>query len=561
MATKYKIMLLAALVWVSGCSLKEKTFDTVISDTFIKSEDDVFYQLNGVYSFFPTYASFKSNLPYQIIDGADDIAVTNSTKRLFNQRTVSSSNTYFTGAWSRFYQTINNANALMQTLENLPEGVVPDDYKNRILGELYYLRAFSYFYLVRLYGGVPIHTEAIQGGSDFYPVRNSVAEVYAQIFDDFTKASEQCIPFSQQPAGEFGHATKGSAQAMLSLAYLTYANDIDLGTEQGDSKQYYQLAKDYADSVIQSNEYSLVSDYADLWDVAKEKNAYKEVIYAIQFTRDATAASTNSRGSELCYYFQPTTRYHVCGNPTNGQGAGTTRLQPWFVEMYTEGEYAGDYRSEVSFLTRWSYKGTTREAIAFPETAKSNEVVEQYPYINKYLDPDGLQARNNEPDFYIIRLSEVYLIKAEAENELNGPTPEAYEAFNKLRERARHADGSARTTPADLASGLSREQFRLAVFNERGLELVGEGHRWFDAIRTRYLDNKRTMEQYRYEDFYPAMAAKTAPSYNKTTKTWGGGRVEPLSVVNWTPRFLRWPIPSPEIDANPNTTQNTEYGW
>ena len=228
--------------------------------------------------------------------------------------------------------------------------------------------------------------------------------------------------------------------------------------------------------------------------------------------------------------------------------------------MYSQGEYAGDYRSEVSFLTRWSYQGTSREGITFPETASSNEVVQLYPYINKYADPNGLQARNNENDFDIIRLSEVYLIKAEAENELNGPTPEAYTAFNMLRQRARLADGNVRTTPSDLQPGLSKEKFRLAIFNERGLEFVGEGHRWFDAIRMRYLDNKRTMIQYRYEDFYPAMA-KSAPSYNKTTHTWGGGLVQPLNVVSWTPKFLLWPIPSPEIDANPNMTQNTEYGW
>lgn len=560
MATNYKLIIITALMWATSCSLKEKIYDTVISDTFIQSEDDVFYQLNGVYSYFPTYGSFKANLPYQIIDGGDDIAVSNSTKRLFNERTISSSNSYFTSAWSGFFSTINNANALLGTLEKLPDGVVSGAYKDRIMGELYFMRAFSYFYLVRLYGGVPIHTEPTQGSSDFYPARNSVEEVYSQIFEDFTKAAQQCIPFSQQPAREFGHATKGAAQAMLSLAYLTYANNIDLGTQQGDAKKYYQLAEDYADSVIQSNEYSLVNNYADLWNVALEKDAYQEVIFAIQFTRDATAASASSRGSELAYFLQPTNRYNVCGNPTDGKGAGTTRLQPWFVQMYRDGEYAGDYRSEVSFLTRWSYRGTTREDITFPETPGSNEVIEQYPYINKYVDPNGLQARNNENDFYIIRLSEVYLIKAEAENELNGPTADAYLAFNKLRERARHADGNVRTTPADLGPGLSREQFRLAIFNERGLELVGEGHRWFDAIRMRYLDNTRTMEQYRYEDFYPALT-KAAPAYNKTTHTWEGGVVQPLNVVSWTPRFLLWPIPSPEIDANPNMTQNIEYGW
>ncbi|HWV65285.1 RagB/SusD family nutrient uptake outer membrane protein, partial [Chitinophaga sp.] len=431
---------------------------------------------------------------------------------------------------------------------------------DRVMGELCFMRAFSYFYLVRLYGGVPIHTQSVQGNSDFYPARNSVEEVYDLIFDDLKKAAEKCIPYSQQPAREFGHATKGAAQAMLSLAYLTYGNTLDLKGQSGESKNFYQLAKNYADSIIQSNEYFLISNYADLWNVDMEKNAYREVIFGIQFTRDGTAASASSRGSELAYFLQPVSRFNICGNPTDGAGAGTTRLQPWFVQMYKEGEYANDYRSEVSFLTRWSYKGTARQSITFPEVASSNELVEQYPYINKYIDPKGLQARNNENDLYVIRLSEVYLIKAEAENELNGPTSEAYAAFNMLRQRARLADGTPRATPVDLQPGLSKQAFRLAIFNERGLELVGEGHRWFDAVRMRYLDNKRTMEEYRYTEFYPAMDKK-APTYNATTHTWTGGLVQPLNVVAWSSKFLLWPIPSSEIDANPKMTQNTEYGW
>ncbi|CAL1518760.1 RagB/SusD family nutrient uptake outer membrane protein [Chitinophaga sp. MM2321] len=559
MTTKYIAILIAAFM-LTGCSLKEKIYDSAISDTFIKSENDALFQLNGVYSFFPTFNCFKSNLPYQIIDGGDDIAVTNSTKRLFNERTVSSSNIYFTSAWSSFFNTINNANALMETLEKTTPGILSESYKDRIMGELYFMRAFSYFYLVRLYGGVPLHTQSVQGNADFYPARNSVEEVYNLIFEDLKKATEKCIPYSQQPAKEFGHATKGAAQAILSLAYLTYANSLDLKGQSGDSKTYYQFAANYADSVIQSHEYFLISNYADLWNVDLEKNAHKEVIFSIQFTRDGTAASASSRGSELAYFLQPTTRFNICGNPTDGAGAGTTRLQPWFVQMYKEGQFANDYRSEVSFLTRWSYKGTAREAVAFPEITNANEIVEQYPYINKYIDPKGLQARNNENDFYVIRLSEVYLIKAEAENELNGPSSDAYTAFNMLRQRARLADGNQRTTPENLPAGLSKQEFRLAVFNERGLELVGEGHRWFDAVRMRYLDDKTTMVEYRYNKFYPTMTLK-APAYNATTHTWTGGLVQPLNVVSWSPKFLLWPIPSPEIDANPNMTQNTEYGW
>lgn len=554
MRLKYNLLILLAIL--TSCSLEEKIYDSAIADTFVKSEDDVLSVLSGVYSYLPTYNCYKSNLNYQILYGGDDIATSSSTQRLFVERTVSSSNNYFTTPWTSFYQTINNANALMETLEKKEIG--SDGFKTRVMGELYFMRAFCYFNLVRLHGGVPIKTESTNGNSDFYPVRNSVDEVYTFIFNDLVKASTSCLPSSKQPTDEFGHATKGAAQAILSLAYLTYANYNDLQGQSSKAQEYYQLAENYADSVISSNEYSLVSDYANLFDVNKEKSAYQEVIFAIQHTRDATAASASSRGSELPYYTQPSYRYYICGNVTNGAGAGTLRIQPWFYDLCSTGDYTNDYRTEVSFVTRFKDRDTQNERITYPQVRKANEGTEQYPYLNKYADPDGLQARNNENDFYIIRLSEVYLIKAEAENEINGPTDQAYNAFNKLRTRARLADGTSRTTPADLELGLSKEQFRLKIFNERGLELVGEGHRWFDSVRMKYTDNQRTMIQYRYEDFYPPMT-KSAPSYNATTKTWGGGRVQPLNVVNWTPKFLIWAIPSSEIDANSNMTQNP--GW
>ncbi|MGV8090577.1 MAG: RagB/SusD family nutrient uptake outer membrane protein [Mangrovibacterium sp.] len=554
MRLKYKLLLLLAII--TGCSLEEKIYDSAIAETFIRTENDVLAVLGGVYSYLPSYSSYKANLTYQILYGGDDVATTAVTPRLFTERTVPSSNVYFVSPWTSYYQTINCANALLKTLET--SEAVSESFRTRIMGELYFMRAFCYFNLVRLHGGVPIKTEATDGDSDFYPVRNSVEEVYTLVFEDLVKASADCIPFSEQPAGEFGHATKGAAQTILSLAYLTYANNKDLAGQNSEARPYYQLAENYADSVLLSNEYSLVSNYADLFDVNKERSAYQEVIFAIQHTRDATAASTSGKGGELAYFTQPTTRYYICGNVINGQGAGQLRIHPWFYDLCSTGDYTNDYRTEVSFLTRFRYQDTQAERITYPEVRKAAETTEQYPYLNKYVDPDGYQARNNENDFYIIRLSEVYLIKAEAENELNGPTDQAYAAFNQLRARARLANGTARTTPPDLQPGLTKEQFRLKIFDERGLELVGEGHRWFDAIRMRYLDNQRPMIQYRYEDFYPSMA-KTAPSYSVSTNTWGGGRVLPTSVVAWTPKFLIWAIPSSEIDANPNMTQNP--GW
>ena len=182
-------------------------------------------------------------------------------------------------------------------------------------------------------------------------------------------------------------------------------------------------------------------------------------------------------------------------------------------------------------------------------------------YSNKYVDAKGYDQRNNENDFFVIRFSEIYLIKAEALNEL-GRTTEAYAPFNELRKRARLANGTARTTPLDLATGIDKENFRLAVFNERGLELVGEGQRFFDMVRMRYPNTNTTMMQWRLETFYPnlATAQKALPSWDSTSKTWKGGRVYTSNIVPWNVRFLLYPIPNSEFDSNPNIgTQNP--GW
>ena len=547
------------LVLGSCKKLDEKIYSSVDSDTFIKTEKDAISQLYGAYSYLSTYNGFKSLTTYPIIYAGDDVMTSGGVAGAFPTRALAASHAYFVGPWTTFYQTIENANAMMQAVQKA-DGL-STTFRNRIMGELYFLRGFSYFYLVRLYGGVPIHTEPTTGSSDFYPKRNTVEEVYALIISDLKKASNACLPYSKQQGSEFGRATKGAAQAMLSLVYLTQGNNLDLKPSTIPSAASYENAKLYADSVITSNEYTLLPNYASLFDVEQEKNAYKEVIFGIQFARDPLTASANARGSELAHYLQPATRPFICGNVTNGVGGALLKVQPWFYDECTTGDYLNDYRSDVSFLTKWSNSLTNRNYITYP--LKKNvaaDIVESYPYINKYQDPKGLQARNNENDLFIIRLAEVYLIKAEAENELNGPTADAYSAFNKLRERARLANGTARTTPANLTTGLGKAEFRLRIFKERGLELVGEGHRFFDYVRMRYIDNVRTMAQYRFEEYYPGLALKTAPVYNTATNVWGGGRVNPTNIAAFSKKFLLFPIPSTEVDANPNLgVQNPDW--
>ena len=168
-----------------------------------------------------------------------------------------------------------------------------------------------------------------------------------------------------------------------------------------------------------------------------------------------------------------------------------------------------------------------------------------------------MDASNHENDLFIIRLAEVFLIRAEAENELNGPAG-AYTSFNMLRARARKANGTARLVPANLATGLTKDQFRKKIFDERGLEFIGECKRWFDLVRMKNPSGTGTMYQHQFQTFLPTIAPGI-PVYNTTTRRWGGGKTERSSIVPYNSKFLLFPIPQIERDLNAKLTQNGGY--
>lgn len=569
--TLYKFTILCSLIMVvitSGCSLDETLYGVATAEGFVKTEDDANFVVNGVYAANQEFNAFKSSTAGLILYSGDDFAytgsVTTNSPGTWINRLITSSDPYVDNAWKSFYLCINRANSAMESIDSV--STISLDVRKKINGEMTFLRGFSYYYLVRLFGGVPITTSATKPTDDLYKSRQSVDSVYAQIFRDFKNANLKCVKYKEQSSSELGRATKGAAQAMLAQAYLTYANYLDLHSRSAEAQTYYEYAVNWADSVILSDQYSLTANYADLFDVDKEAAAYKEVIFGIQFTRDNLIAGAGSKGSEWAYYMNPKERWNVCGYLPNRNGAGATKLQPWFAEQYFTGDYTADYRAETTILTGWNGYNTSGVAYTyntFPAIAltPTNVQRQQMPYCNKYVDPEGLGNRNNENDLFIIRFAEIYLIKAEALNEL-GRTDEAYAPFNKLRERARQANGTARTTPVDLQTGLDKEMFRWAVYNERGLELVGEGQRFFDGVRMRYPNTNTPILQWRYETYYPSLSATqlALPTWNSTTKTWAGGRVYTVNVKPWNVRYLLYPIPTNELDANPNFgSQNP--GW
>lgn len=569
---KYIYSLLLLALMMQSCSLDEKIKDTPTPST-ITSEGDVKAVIHGLYARFNDHSAFKFQGHIMLTVCADDFfSVAGAEYAPYAQRVLTAANT--AGMWNNMYATIASANNLIKVLDKMELNAT---FKRRAYGEAYFIRAFCYYYLVRLYGGVPLRITPTTIESDFYLPRASVKDTYEQIFSDFKAASERLPLRTSLGASELGRATKGAAQAMLAQAYLTYGDQLLLKGQSENS--LFEKAALYADSVINSNQYTLMNNYADLFDIAKETQAYNEVIFGVRFQTDPTSRAQPSAGSEYAFVFNAPNTYFVSANGVNGNGDGVYRVSHWFTDYYRTGDYTNgtviDYRNEAAF---WQSATGPNNGTYYiypnmvPAGAANLNI--PTPLCRKYIDPNGKDQRNHGNDFFIIRLAEVYYIKAEALNELNGgPTPDAVAAFNKVRERARNANGVARAIPADLTviTAGTQSNFRMKIFDDRGLELVGEGQRWFDLVRMPSPSgNNVTMYEYQFLrrfknqlSGYPTYTTFTTafPSYNVTTKLWTPlNTVHAYSLNVSVPKFLLFPVPTTELIQNKNFGNQNE-GW
>lgn len=548
---RYIFIFSATFLFVFSCSLEEEIYDLATPESALKSAADVDNAIIGVYSHMNNITGFGREAMWLTHSMGDDLSSTagNEPGIIGRKSALTSGFTLYNNLWVRFYRGVSDANGVLGYLENMD---LDPAFEAKAESEARFLRGFFYFNLVQLWGGVPLSLKAATASDDFYIARNSVDEVYEQIFQDLKDGSQNLPDRKAQPASERGRATRQSAHGYLAKAYLNYANYLDLNDRSSESPQYYQLAENYADTVINSNQYELVSDYGQLWDVNSESANAVEIIFASVNTRDAADPSNAGEGGFMVQFFGPQSLNGISGRPDT-RGNGFYRVQPWFFERYLQGDYVGDYRVEKTFLHSWTdFQGFNRTVYPFTPTQKN----EPQAYIAKYQDGGGLSAFSHENDFPLLRYSEILLIKAEAENELNGPTAEALAAFNQVRARARQAGGTPRTTPPDVQPGLSKEDFRMVIFDERGLEFVAEYNRYFDLKRMRYKDNERSMYEYQYGEFLPTLTPGLPKFENGV---WKGGVTEASNIVPYDSKYELFPIPANQISINPQMTQNPRW--
>ena len=189
-----------------------------------------------------------------------------------NWRTTSQ-NTLLLDFYRAQYQGVGRCNLAIKYISNMEIGTdefFTPEMKNRLLGEAYFLRAYYYFRLVRVFAGVPITTDVIDDSEKWGVPRASVEEVYNLILKDLTKANSMLQLRSAMTAENLGRATKGAAQAMLLKVNLYMASPYWNKQLAQDPATYFAAAKQWGDSIIASGEYSLCPNYEDNFTLAGE---------------------------------------------------------------------------------------------------------------------------------------------------------------------------------------------------------------------------------------------------------------------------------------------------
>lgn len=446
------ITLSLCLLLITGCDfLNEDPKSTITSENYYQTEGDAVAATNALYDYLsvgteaifdPGFGGIFFNDYWVLHDLVSDNAlekITSQEYRNLSEFRHTADNMRIELYWQDLYKTINAANTVV---DKVPLIDFDDMRKQHLIAEARFIRAMMYFELARTFGDVPLMVQTTTDVSNSYKSRSPREEIYEQVIQDLEFAEEN---LSDSYRVGKGRPTPWAATALLAKVYL-YKGD-------------YELAAGKAEDVINSGEYFLWDDFADIFKIENMNEG--EIIFAVNFS------GTQSEGFKPNQYL-----VRLLPSGLNQGGEGPENAQGW--ELPTEDLYNNfhnlDRRKEVTFIESFTYSDGTTETFE--------------PHFGKFWDQEAEPRGNNtDADVIYLRYADILLIYAEALNEINnGPTAEAYDAINQVRKRARFNGEIEQNILPDL-SGLSYQQFKDAILEERRLEFVMEGQRWGDLVR------------------------------------------------------------------------------
>lgn len=518
-------LLLTFSLTACDSALQENPPSTLSPENFYRNAGDAETALTGAYSLlqsgYTPHSGFPSGRWYRAVNDITGPQITTfkgpggTEEGPLDNWNFKATQTPLENIYDNAYIAINGANAV---LDNVPQIDMNEDQKARILGEARFLRALQYFALVRMYGAVPIRESEIENVANSNVPRSTVDSVYSFVINDLRQAAADLPPKSQT---EYGRASKGAAQTLLAKVYLQRgsAATCDVCGTRGVTPQYpedYERALNLLTEVEMSGEYSLVDNYGDLFRVETEQNS--EGIFVVRHR------AQGGNGESIQNFW----------NPNNSGWFFGSFTQNWAEVPFYRSYGSDDERQEVSYVLEYEDNDGTMRTYSVNEPEEDN-YSEPGPAGEKPLlrrgDIGGWAV--NPLDTPILRYADVLLMKAEALNELDR-TGEAYDYINPVRNRA---------GLSDLPSGLSKSEFKDALFQEHQWEFAQEGKAWNFGQR---FFNRFTESVQESAAQFDSLPTNSVPN--------------PSDLQIDLPKERTYPLPQSAIDQNSELQQYTEYG-
>ena len=445
------------------------------------------------------------------------------------------------------YAIIGRCNLLLKQIEQIPS--IPEAQKKRIIAEAKVIRAYQYFTMNFLYGGVPI-IDLPQNADEARLPRKSEAEIRTYIAKDLDEA----IPDLQTsvPRGRLG---KGAALALRMREALYYSD--------------WQLAKDKAQEIINLGIYSLEPSYQKLFTVAGQGSP--EIIAAVQYLETVKPLDTsigsmlnNSVGgwSSMVPTANLVNTYEMkSGLTTDEAGSGYDPTHPFkdrdprlgMTICFPGANYITPEGKTAIYNSLDQTLPGGKKNEDFPESANNSSKTgltwNKYTYpANQYAD---MWATNACP--IVFRYAEVLLSYAEAENELHGPSADVYAKINLVRQRAG-------MPVVDQAKYATKEKLRELIHRERAVEFAGEGLRRADILRWKGSDGKMLAETVLNGPLERMVGtvnpAGSDPETRATINPSAPASAKLVESCTFRPHFRYLPIPQWVLDRNPHFGRN-----
>lgn len=498
-----KLISIVIILLLTACNemLIEKPRDIMDPAQFFNTDDELIGAVNGIYSRGVTYIANVNSwsdgtmaFGYNSHWGTDIARPTGGREPNFPQHVYTfspSEDGGMRGSWVTFYRTIADANMVISRAEENSDNFSSDVYDQSV-GQAKFLRAFFYYILTNYWGDVPMWLDELNITEVTELPRTPVAEIYNQMVTDLTDAASK-LPSSWEGANK-GRVSKWAAMMLLTKVYML----------QGD----WNNAKATVGNIINDSPHTLMPQYGDIF--GKENEYNNEIIWEVDAIQDLYPSIRVAR-----YVPRPMDEPSFGSTEENYDFNG-------FALLTSTDEFIASFDPEDHRIPYYNLNGVYDDPDG--DGVYDNWVQFNYRYVEKNID-HGSPRANSGLNSIIYRLADAYLMYAEAENELNGPTADAYAKINAIRNRAFGND------PEKRLSGLTKEEFRNAIMDERKWELAFEFHRRWDLKRW----------------------GKLGEAVQSIAET------NPRGAENFRPYHYLFPIPFQEIDLNPALTQNPGY--